>query len=404
MKPILLVSYHFPPTLAARGLQVFKLVKYASRLGLSFDVITAPLNNPHQTDDSLKYIEQLSCVRVHRSNVFGRNLLDHASSLLRRLPMFRWYRDATGKTLDLIEKNGPQSYSCMMTCALPVGSHMVGLAVKEKYPTLPWIAHFSDPWASNPLADPVGFWQRPLQRRIERRIIENADRIVYVGQQLLEFAMRDYPSAASKARVLHHVYDPESYGGPGPSPDNILTLQYSGGLSKERNADPLLEVVRHLKHRHATALPNLRFELVGGETLQAVKAINEIVPGLARTTGKVSYPESLRLMKQADMLFLIDANLPDSPFFPSKLADYFGSERPVLAISPSHSCSTALLQRENMPCFDYAHLQDMAKYLADLAEGKLTMPMAVAEIRRQYCGPTIAQDFRALLEETCSKP
>ncbi|MEA2329376.1 MAG: hypothetical protein QOE68_4335, partial [Thermoanaerobaculia bacterium] len=62
--------------------------------------------------------------------------------------------------------------------------------------------------------------------------------------------------------------------------------------------------------------------------------------------GPVSYLESLDRMMAADQLVLIDAEFDDTNiFFPSKLVDYFGSGKPIIAITPP-SGATARLLRE----------------------------------------------------------
>jgi hypothetical protein len=48
----------------------------------------------------------------------------------------------------------------------------------------------------------------------------------------------------------------------------------------------------------------------------------------------VSYLRSLQLMRSADALVLIEPDVPFHLFVPSKLVDYVGADRPILAIAP----------------------------------------------------------------------
>ena len=48
----------------------------------------------------------------------------------------------------------------------------------------------------------------------------------------------------------------------------------------------------------------------------------------------IEYNESLKKMKESEILLIIEANMKESPFCPSKLFDYLFSNRPILAISP----------------------------------------------------------------------
>ena len=44
-------------------------------------------------------------------------------------------------------------------------------------------------------------------------------------------------------------------------------------------------------------------------------------------------------MLDADMLLILDAPFDISVFFPSKLVDYIGAQKPILAITPEGSCA-----------------------------------------------------------------
>ena len=55
---------------------------------------------------------------------------------------------------------------------------------------------------------------------------------------------------------------------------------------------------------------------------------------------KVTYLESLALMKSADLLLNIDASADISVFLPSKLVDYVGAARPIFGITPPGTSAT----------------------------------------------------------------
>ncbi len=58
----------------------------------------------------------------------------------------------------------------------------------------------------------------------------------------------------------------------------------------------------------------------------------------------VPYLDSIKVLSEADILLVIDAPLKDSPFFPSKLADYIGAGKPVVALSPLSSTTTQIVR------------------------------------------------------------
>jgi len=394
---ILLISYHFPPSLAARGLQLGKLVKYVLKNDVEIDVVTTECDK-RQHRDAADFLESSQGLNVYRCQSKGSIHIDRLSSLLITLPFRGWANEAIKAAVELVSSHEKGYYQCRMTCAHPMDSHRVGLHVKARFPELPWVAHFSDPWATNPLFEPRGPWQRPLMGRYEKKVMRRADRVIFVCQPLLDFTMREYPDMKNKCRVLHHVFDPDLYAPlEAKDSDSVLRITYAGGLSKKRNILPLLKVIENMKAMGAD-FRRLAFEFVGENADETVATINEISPGLATSVGKVGYRESLRYMQKAGCLLIIDANLEQSPYFPSKVADYFGAGVPILGISPSHSCTTAMLRELNMPTFDYEHLDQCANFLNDVIKGNARIPSLPLDKVNRYSANNVAKEFVEIID------
>src|SRR6185437_16912748 len=92
----------------------------------------------------------------------------------------------------LIKLKHPQA---LITFAQPWVDHLIGLSIKHRFPSLPWVAHFSDPWTDGPYAksgnpELLGEWR--LQ---ERKVIEAADEVVFVNDRTAHLVMSKYPAA-----------------------------------------------------------------------------------------------------------------------------------------------------------------------------------------------------------------
>ena len=110
--------------------------------------------------------------------------------------------------------------------------------------------------------------------------------------------------------------------------------------------------------------------------------------------GRMDLP--IEVMQQADCLLCIDANLSESPFFPSKLADYFGSGRPVVAISPRGSCTTSMLQGLGLPVYGYDALEECARWLSRALSESRPLPPPVR--LESYAAPVVARRFNDIVE------
>lgn len=396
-KKILIVSYLFPPSLAARALQLGKLVKYLLRMGAKIEVVTSACSESSVLEQNKQssWLQEHPNLLVHALAPQSSCLYDSASSFLKGLPFQSWTKMATQKVLSLLQHNGADYYHCIMSCAHPMDSHVATLAIKSKYPEMPWLVHFSDPWAKNPFDRTGRWWQRGWRAYLEGMVMDRADRILFVSDELREYVMGFHPTQSPKASTLVHVYDPELYGC-SPCDGDRFCITYVGGFSNTRHIGPLVDVFQQLKDRGIN-LAQVRLNLVGKNMEQEVEAINSISPGLAGSPGQVEYTRSLEIMTQSDLLLLIDANLESSPFFPSKLADYIGARRPIMGISPENSCSTGMLKKLGMPVFDYDHLTECADYLQNLFQRRVSLPEMCESQAERYAAGRVAEEYLELL-------
>ena len=70
-------------------------------------------------------------------------------------------------------------------------------------------------------------------------------------------------------------------------------------------------------------------------------------------------------MKKSDCLLVIDAPSNKSIFFPSKLADYIGSNRPIFGISPKGT-TRRILNELGYYCFDTDEYDKISKGLINM--------------------------------------
>ncbi|MBL8487360.1 MAG: glycosyltransferase [Rhodocyclaceae bacterium] len=286
----------------------------------------------------------------------------------------------------------------LVTFGQPMSDHLAGLRIKRAT-GCPWVAHFSDPWTDNPF-----HWEVPLQRtllrRMEASVVQAADRLVFTSEETVELVMAKYPAALrAKASALPHAFDPGLYGEAEPA-DGRKVVRYVGAFYRQRNPLALMEAIRALRARAPRLLEGVRFELVGPWNGNAGWTPQDagLPADLATTRKPVPYLESLRLMRSADLLLILDAPFEQSVFFPSKLVDYIGAGRPVLAFTPPGTSARVLAEvgGRAYPAGDAEVMaRGLAETLEDLAAGRLAAPSA--EAARGYAGPAVAARFEALL-------
>lgn len=239
------------------------------------------------------------------------------------------------KAKQMIKEN---EYEVMVTWSQPHSSHIVGLKLKSSLKGSPkWIAHFSDPWISNPYFE-VKTWVKKLNENLFNRVISQADAISVTNEYVIE-AEEGFSRAANqrKLHVVPHSYLSSMYTEKDiPSPTESIVIRYVGSFYGLRRPDPILALLAHLEANEPDIAKRLCVEFIGSKLDElARKEVEKFQLISIHFIPSVTYLESLRLMQNANLLLLIDAPMEKSPFLPSKLIDYIGSNVPILALTPT---------------------------------------------------------------------
>lgn len=387
MKAVFL-SYYYPPLKAPRAVQVARLSKYCrqpirvlcaaagavpTRPGVEVEIFP---DQPRRWWHPAKHLIYLPD------------------------PQRPWARHVARQALDrgLLAKD-----DVLVTFGQPMSDHLAGLYLKQRI-GMPWIAHFSDPWSDNPYLLPIPFSRRRL-RAMERRVFEAADRLLFTSAETVDLVMAKYPAAVrGKARVLPHAYDPDLYGDP-PIPRASgapLCIRYLGNFYRQRN--PLLfeEALRLLWQERPDLLENVRIELIGRWVGHSdwSPTTQKLPKGLLTMHKFVDYEASLRLMRQADALLIIDAPFEHNVFFPSKLVDYLGAGRPILALTPPGTTADIVAASGGLVAAvnSMESIADgVVRLITGLRQGNLEPSSAPAI--QQYEARTVAATFDSLLDE-----
>lgn len=397
---LLFVSFHFPPSRTARSLQLGKLTKYLARRGHTIDVVTVETGALGvEYDEKVAQWIATPSIRAFRVPSPPRSLRCKIAAALQGQNFPGWKRAATRELLRLARAGDAARYDALVSFAMPIDSHYAARTFKRQFHGLPWIAHFADPWASDPYAEVGAWWRQKLFNAAQHSFIREADRIVGVSEELTDYIALPYPSLRHKFRTLHHVYDPEQYPDEAPPPTGPTVLKYLGGFSPRRQPTPLVDALKLARDRGAP-LASLRIELIGSQIMDAADRLNAVHAGIAVNRGPVGYWESLREMRTAHALLLIDADQEVSPYFPSKLADYFGGGRPIVAITPAHSCSARLLREYGGACFEARQTEQIAELLARVArDGPAALPNPNHENVVRFEADRLAAQFEELVAE-----
>lgn len=327
----------------------------------------------------------------------------------------------------------PQPYDAFMTRSTPPESILVAEKIREKYPDIPWIASIADPIGKSPydikglllestelseedktnfqLALHVGCerWKTHENagirsmcaiKDIEDYAIDNAEVLVFPHE-----IMKNYVLGTRRRKntlVVPHTFDRSLYPPLEAGADSPITLTFLGHSEPARSLEPIVRALDYLQKRNPGILKNLRVRFVG-HTTEYVRALinNYFLYNTISVESTVDYLTSLALMQESDWLIHIDANFPflrdtgGSVYFAGKLADYMGTEVPILALTGRHSPADEIIRKAGGLSCDQDDIAGIAEVFEAIAEGNI-----VSVINRVYRDTYDATQVAAAYDHT----
>lgn len=393
----LFFTYAYPPLKYPRSIQIARLVKYSAHAVtvVCCDDLSSAKDLSIPGEFVGKPVEVVRFRRKERS----RGLFQRAINAFSFPDAYRSWAIATAR--EMIHSSRLPLFDVLVTFGQPMSDHLAGLEIK-KATGLPWVAHFSDPWADNPFHG-FNMLRRQLDKHYERRVLESADMLIFTSQQTIDLVMRKYPSAwTDKCKVLPHAYDPELYFG-SMRAGNGINVRYLGNFYPPRSPEPLIKGLRLLHERNPAALKDVCIELIGNISgrIRLQPLLEGLPNGLVMFGPPVEYLESLKLMAESNLLLVIDAPFNSSVFLPSKLVDYVGAGKPVFAITPPGAAAELVSRYGGVvanPDDPEQIAERFGEVIAQLRMGKCEA-MVNHDVQGEYSSEHVVAEFDKLLSK-----
>lgn len=289
---------------------------------------------------------------------------------LRRLKWNSYYKKLAGTAEEIIKKHG---CNIVFSFSNPQDSNIVG-AMLKKNTGIPFVAHFSDPWSDHVYRLNPGRVARRILK-LEKFVIDQCDKVIFITEETKRLGMKKYPAEyMDKAEVIPHCYGLNDYSEGQKKSAEKFVISYIGAFYKLRNPEQLFKALQIVKEK---GINNFLIQLVGSANPYAgysEEKVNNLVEkyGLKEhieIIPVVPYKESLKLMKEADCLVVIDADVADSPFLTSKVVDYAGSGTVIVGITPDNSPTAQFLSALGHKSFNYKQTAELAEYMEKLIKG-----------------------------------
>lgn len=384
IKPLCL-SFRSPPTTRPQAILIGKMIPEWLAQDLKPVIITYDNNGDWDIN-----------VPIYKIHGLQLNKFLYRIPQLRAALEQRYYQKTFDIAAQVVQRH---NINLVFSFANPPDSNIVGAMLRKKL-GIKFISHFSDPWYDSPYNKFSGSTARRILA-LESFIIENSDRIIFTNNQAKELVMQKYPTAwHKKAKVIPHCYDLRDYPEIAKEKTSHKFLfSHIGAFNKCRKPDALFKAFSNLLKKSELRETEFKLRLVGatgnyadyskGDLEHSIGACG--LSDIVESVPPVTYKESLRQMKLADCLIVMDADFKKSPFLPSKVIDYAASGTIIVGITPHNSPTADFLANLGCPHFNYSQVEELADCLERLILNQVTITFDKNYLKRFDVKETTSQ-------------
>jgi glycosyltransferase involved in cell wall biosynthesis len=207
---------------------------------------------------------------------------------------------------------------------------------------------------TNPFRSQYSALKNRAEAWLEQYVVKKADIVIANTLELKEEFQRRFPRQSSdKFVTLLNGYDPDDFIFEGVGGDDRdkerFTLTHTGFLYGKRDPKTFLESVKLMVERGLVDPRKLWVRFVGSIELpyDLPAYLSEIhLHDIVILHEHVSYRKSLEFLRHSDVLLLLQPGTTTQ--IPSKLFEYVGMKKPILAISPPLGATCQLVTKESL--------------------------------------------------------
>jgi glycosyltransferase involved in cell wall biosynthesis len=373
MKQVLVIASGFPPQGGGGVTRVHSFVKYLPELGWKPVVLTLKEKYafPHAIDASLLN-EYDSTVEIFRTRSLepgyskGNSLKSRvtgfgskrsiSSTIFRKISqiLYKWFLIPDERVLWIpfaLPKGkklvSSKKIDIVFVTTPPHSVSILGYLLK-KISGVPFVLDIRDDWVGNRYFASQLWHRQKLEKYLESKVISAADAIIVVTQESKNFVETKYPSARERIYFIPNGFDPEDFRSCTETEANRkkCRIVYSGSLTRRRNLHVFFEALAELEQQQHIShqLEILFVGTIHEDNMAVIQNLN--LQKIVKFVDHVSHKESIQYLFNSDICLLVSTSEEGSKtVIPSKIYEYIGAHKTILALA-DHDSSTARLIRE----------------------------------------------------------
>ncbi len=399
MKPVLIITYYWPPAGGAGVQRMLKFCKYLPEFGIK-PIVLVPENPIYPITDETLSSEISAETEVHRCYAFepfssyakltGKSLSEvsnpatvlnqKSGSTLSKLGVWiraniflpdgriGWVPFAIQKAQQLIRNYSPEA---VITSGTPHSVHLIGKSLKNTF-RINWIADFRDPWTDihyNQVL-PRTNWAQKFDQKLELSVLQEADSIITVSDSLARVLAKKHKR---RFEIIPNGFDRDDFESnaneQNQSSPNKISIHHVGTLPETSVPHTLFQALAELPDNH-----NLEIIFTGTVHASVHAFIEKYnLENVVKCEPYIPFKDAATKMKSADALLLIIPDVRDSEgIMTGKIFNYLGAGRPVIMIGPEQGDAAKLLNKVgNSLICEHDDLKKMKSMLENLNSKKI---------------------------------
>jgi len=436
-KKVLMIAYISPPMGGVGSMRIAKFVKYLPNYGWSPVILTVAEGESSTPDYSL-YGEIKDKAKIYRTRsidipliykkfrrqktphepihdrvIDPKGFLSKAKQLLDDLfliPDSRngWIPFGVCKGLEVLRK---ENIDCIYSTGGPWTNHIIALVLK-RLTGKPWLADFRDFWTQDPRFSTKPFFRRLVEKKIEKRVIEVADRVIGVNAPIVEYFKNRYPGTREtlerKFRVIPNGYDPEDFIGYSRIRSRHFIMTYTGSLNRYRSPEPFFAALHDLFSKHPETKKHVRVKFIG-DCEQDFHSLLEAL-NLAENVsfkGFRSHKQTIKESYRSDVLLLFGysgafEDLNAQVHVTGKIFEYLATGIPVLAMIREGILSDLMRECGGGSIVEQDNISKLSASIYDLYQKWINDDLFAAsrwENIRSYARDGLANQLSSIMSE-----
>jgi glycosyltransferase involved in cell wall biosynthesis len=334
---LMFAPFCYPPA-GAEAIVTAKLLLAALDAGWDIDVISqknAGQFYPYSINGIWKPITDV-VKNIDTSKgfeLFKRLQNAHLRKVLNRIQSLLWVEKAfsTARRLSIKKK-----YDFILSRVSPQYGHLPALLVSQKL-KIPWIANWNDPMPPQKSPYPYGdgpFAYIPIVfKKYIQAVSRQATWHTFPSERMRNYICSYLPDCKEKSSIIPHIAL-ERLCYRSSQRQKGFTLCHIGDLGL-RKPDIFLEGVKRFFYK---TRPEghffVKFASLKFDNLKELSR-NLGIEHLVIMESAKTYEETQKIAENSTVLVVIEADLEEGIFFPSKFVDLVQTGRPILAVSPA---------------------------------------------------------------------